>query len=87
MIEERLPFMAIILPEKLNHDRPNAEKHLRENVDILTTPFDIHATILDALTLRHLRNNYTVSGSELPRGMSLLEPIPTTRSCAEADVL
>lgn len=86
-IEERLPFMAIILPEKLKKSRPNAEKHLTENVDVLTTPFDIHATILDALDLRHLRSNYTVPGSDLPRGMSLLEPIPRTRSCAEADIL
>lgn len=86
-IEERLPFMAIILPENLKQAKPNAEKHLRENVDVLTTPFDIRATILDALDLRHLHSNYTVPGSELPRAMSLLKPIPKTRSCAEADVL
>lgn len=86
-IEERLPFMAIVLPEKLKKARPRAEESLRANADILTTPFDIHSTILDVVGLHHLRNNYKVHSSELPRSMSLLEPIPSSRSCAEADVL
>lgn len=86
-IEERLPFMAILLPEKLKKARPRAEKSLRANTDVLTTPFDMHTTILDVVGLKHLSNNYKVRGSELPRSMSLLEPIPASRSCAEADVL
>ncbi|XP_026316624.1 uncharacterized protein LOC113227811 [Hyposmocoma kahamanoa] len=86
-IEERLPFMSIVLPNKLKRARPDAETFLRANVDVLTTPFDIHTTILDVVGLKHLINNYTVSGSDLPRGMSLLKPIPKSRSCSEADVL
>lgn len=86
-IEERLPFMSIVLPDKLKRARPDAEKFLKANVDVLTTPFDIHTTILDVVELKHLCNNYTVPGSDLPRGMSLLKPIPKSRSCSEADVL
>lgn len=86
-IEERLPFMSIVLPNKLKIALPDAEKFLKANVDVLTTPFDIHTTILDVVGLKHLRNNYTVPGSSLPRGMSLLKPIPKSRSCSEADIL
>lgn len=86
-IEERLPFMSIVLPDKLKRTRPDAETFLKANVDVLTTPFDIHTTILDVVGLKHLCNNYTVPGSDLPRGMNLLEPIPKSRSCSEADVV
>lgn len=86
-IEERLPFMAIVLPEKLKRDRPDAEKSLRANANVLTTPFDIHTTILDVAGLQRFSNDYKVRGSDLPRSMSLLEPIPASRSCAEADVM
>ncbi|XP_026318233.1 uncharacterized protein LOC113228982 [Hyposmocoma kahamanoa] len=85
-IEERLPFVGILLPEKVNNFIRAVKTSLRANADVLTTPFDIHTTILDAVGLSHLSNNYKVPGSDLPRGMSLLRPIPATRSCAEADV-
>lgn len=83
-IEERLPFVSIVLPERLKKSRPDAEKFLRSNVNVLTTPFDIHTTILDVVGLKHLSNNYKLPGSDLPRGISLLEPIPASRSCSEA---
>lgn len=83
-IEERLPFVSIVLPERLKKHRPDAEKNLRSNANVLTTPFDIHTTILDAVGLKHLSNNYKVPGSDLLRGLSLLEPILASRSCSEA---
>lgn len=86
-IEERLPFMAIVLPERLKRARPSADKSLRANANVLTTPFDIHTTILDVVGLQRFSNDYKVRGSNLSRSMSLLEPIPASRSCAEADVM
>lgn len=86
-IEERLPLMAIVLPDKLKKARPDVETFLWNNADVLTTPFDIHTTILDVVGLSHLSSTYIVPGSDLPRGMSLLKPIPQSRSCSEADVL
>ncbi|XP_068624318.1 uncharacterized protein [Battus philenor] len=86
-IEERLPLMAIILPEKLKKNRPNALAALRNNSRVLTTPFDIHTTIVDAMGLKHLANDYVVPGANMTRGMSLLEPIPQNRTCGQAAVL
>lgn len=86
-VGERLPFMSIVLPDTLKKARPDAEKFLRTNANVLTTPFDIHSTVLDVVGLKRLINHYKVAESELPRGMSLVQPIPATRSCVEADVL
>ncbi|XP_072933733.1 uncharacterized protein [Epargyreus clarus] len=86
-IEERLPLMAIVLPETLTERRPEALSVLRANVDVLTTPFDVHTTILDAMGLKKLANDFTVAGSDLPRGMSLLHHIPNSRSCGQASIL
>lgn len=84
---ERLPFVSIVLPGSLKKARPDAEESLWANANVLTTAFDIHSTLLDVVGLKRLSNHYKVAGSELPRGMSLVEPIPATRSCVEAGVL
>ncbi|KAJ8730004.1 hypothetical protein PYW07_017042 [Mythimna separata] len=86
-LEERLPLMAIFLPEKLKKVRPEAFETLMQNVDILTTPFDIHSTMLDVLDLKHMSNKYRIPGSDLTRAMTLLEPIPKRRTCAEAGIV
>ncbi|XP_049882409.1 uncharacterized protein LOC126378228 [Pectinophora gossypiella] len=85
-LEERLPFMAIRLPDKLRAGRPEAQSALEANMDVLTTPHDIHATILDTLDLTTLGNPYKVQGADLPRALSLLEPVPRNRSCSEAGI-
>ncbi|CAH2061727.1 unnamed protein product, partial [Iphiclides podalirius] len=86
-MEERLPLMAIILPEMFKQSRPEAFTGLKANARILTTPFDIHTTIVDVMGLDELANDYAVPGSDLPRGLSLLEPIPKIRTCGQAAVL
>ncbi|XP_061381027.1 uncharacterized protein LOC116775773 isoform X2 [Danaus plexippus] len=85
-LEERLPLMAIRLPDKLTKSRPEAEKNLKNNAEVLTTPHDIYATVLDVMDLTQFTNPYKVKGADLTRGLSLLEPIPKNRSCSEAGV-
>ncbi|XP_053620717.1 uncharacterized protein LOC128681115 isoform X2 [Plodia interpunctella] len=85
-LEERLPLMAIVLPSTLKSQRPQALDNLRQNVDVLTTPHDIYATVLDAMDLRKYWNPYKIKGADLPRAMTLFEPIPRNRSCSEAGI-
>ncbi|KAL0860935.1 hypothetical protein ABMA27_009467 [Loxostege sticticalis] len=85
-LEERLPLMAILLPENLLQTRPSAQKALESNARVLTTPFDIHATFLDAMDLRQYTPGYTIPGADMPRAMSLLKPISENRSCSEAGI-
>ncbi|CAH0718371.1 unnamed protein product, partial [Brenthis ino] len=86
-MEERMAFMSFLLPEKLKSERPDALRTLQANSHVLTTPFDIHTTLLDAMGLYNLSNNFTIKHSKIPRGMSLLRPIPISRTCDEAEVL
>ncbi|XP_068624407.1 uncharacterized protein [Battus philenor] len=85
-LEERLPLMALVLPERLRRERPDAHAALQRNVHALTTPHDIYATITDALNMRHLWNTYKVTGADFTRGLTLLEPVPQNRSCSEAGI-
>ncbi|XP_037292951.1 uncharacterized protein LOC115449169 isoform X2 [Manduca sexta] len=85
-LEERLPFMTIVLPETLRRSRPEALDALKHNAHVLTTPHDIHATVLDAMDLQRYWNPYKVRGADLARGLTLFEPIPKNRSCSEAGI-
>ncbi|XP_050358004.1 uncharacterized protein LOC126778468 isoform X2 [Nymphalis io] len=85
-LEERLPLMAIRLPDSFRIKHWKMQDNLDNNADVLTTPHDIHATVLDFLDLRKYWNPYKVSGADLTRGLSLLRPITQNRSCSEAGV-
>ncbi|XP_069363265.1 uncharacterized protein [Maniola hyperantus] len=85
-LEERLPLMAVRLPNSLVKANPKALPNLQKNAEVLTTPHDIYATMLDVLNLRMFWNKYKVSGADLTRGLTLLEPIPKNRSCSEAGI-
>lgn len=74
-IEERLPLLGIVMGENLQDTRPEATLLLHENSRVLTTAFDLHATILDVFGLKHLANNYTAPGSVMKRGISLFEHV------------
>lgn len=67
--------MSIVLPERLKRERPNATINLKGNADALTTAFDIYETLVDVLKMSGRGNGYRVPGSDLPRGISLLEPV------------
>ncbi|KAJ8708120.1 hypothetical protein PYW08_010486 [Mythimna loreyi] len=85
-LEERLPLMSVRLPDKLKRMRPHAQAQLEANANALTTPHDIHATILDVLDWSEYMNPFKIRGADFPRGMTLLEPIPKNRSCSEAGI-
>ncbi|XP_048488236.1 uncharacterized protein LOC105387149 isoform X2 [Plutella xylostella] len=85
-LEERLPFLAIMLPESYKRAHPKALDILKANKKMLTTPHDLYETYVEMLGLYGWKNLHKVPGSELPRGLSMLEPIPPTRTCAEAGI-
>ncbi|KAG7295309.1 hypothetical protein JYU34_022314 [Plutella xylostella] len=85
-LEERLPLLAIILPERYKRSHPEALANLRGNKRTLTTPHDLYHTYLEIMGLKEYQNSYRVPGSSFQRGMSLVEPIPKNRTCADAGV-
>lgn len=48
--EERLPFFSFTFPEAFRRAFPAAYQQFKSNVDRLTTPFDVHATLVDILS-------------------------------------
>jgi len=76
-IEERLPFFAIYLPQWFKQKYPAKLNNLKVNSNLLTTPFDIYATIRELTCLKPLEKNH-----DFPmRSISLLEKINLKRSC------
>lgn len=84
--EERLPLMALRLPQKLTKSKPKLEVNLKNNANVLTTPFDIHTTFLHCMGMSQYKNTYFVPGSEIVRSFSLFDEIPKNRSCSEAGI-
>jgi len=81
--EERLPFMAVRVPDWFSRRYPLAGVNLRRNADRLTTPFDLHETLLDLVDMNRPRN---MTSGRLPRGYSLFQEIPDNRTCTDAAI-
>ena len=78
-LEERLPLFAMIFPPWIYERYPKIYKNLQINTDRLTSWYDLHATF------RHILY-YPDVPSNIKHGQSLLEEVPTSRTCAQANV-
>ncbi|KAF6209770.1 hypothetical protein GE061_015520 [Apolygus lucorum] len=78
-IEDRLPFIYIWLPEWYKAANPEKAKNLANNSNKLTSPYDIHMTLVDILG-----DKTTAEGC--PSCQSLFKPVPWNRSCSEAGI-
>lgn len=94
MMEERQPLLSVLYPGWMKTRYPQAIANLELNAKRLTTPFDLHATLLQSLDLRNLEaeklqrtaEELTEIDSTLPRGISLFLPIPPERNCEQAGI-
>lgn len=82
-LEDRMPMLHIVLPEWLKTKYPNMHKAMQENTNRLTTAFDIHQTISDILTQSIDQPSKSFIKNKA-RGISLFQPVPSDRSCADA---
>jgi hypothetical protein len=78
-VEERLPFMSFILPPSFRQKYPRAVDALRTNVNRLTTPFDVYATLLSLLDMSKASSTNTTNVTH--RAISLFNVIPAQRTC------
>ncbi len=76
-LEERLPFFAVYLPDKYKHNNPKKYKNLKLNTNLLTSPFDIYATVRDLTCLDPVNKKY----DHFERSISLLNKISPQRNC------
>ncbi|CAJ0951118.1 unnamed protein product, partial [Mesorhabditis belari] len=85
-LEERLPFFGFALPKKLREGKMKAAwENLLRNKEILSTPFDIHATLMDVLHIPSEQKLKAVQNAS-KRSLSLFRPLPLSRTCEQAGV-
>ncbi|XP_022792463.1 uncharacterized protein LOC111331586 [Stylophora pistillata] len=79
-LEERLPFMSMTVPKWFTEKYPDLYANLIHNSKVLTSPFDVYAT------LRHILS-YPKYPSDIITGQSLFTKIDKDkRTCASAGV-
>ncbi|XP_037557786.1 uncharacterized protein LOC119434799 [Dermacentor silvarum] len=79
-LEDIQPFAFLVFPSWFLEKNPEAARNLRINQRRLTTPFDLHATLVELL-------DYPVR--KRPRtayGLSLFHQIPGERTCSDASI-
>ncbi|CAH4014319.1 unnamed protein product [Pieris brassicae] len=89
-LEERLPFIHILLPPSFRENYREAYKNMYLNSHRLTTPFDIHATLIDLVNLESINDNNIQLRSSTQytnaRSISLFLSIPDNRTCKAAGI-
>ncbi|XP_064615210.1 uncharacterized protein LOC135479318 [Liolophura sinensis] len=81
-LEERLPMMSWVIPDWFAKKYPKLVQNFKQNSHKLTTPYDIHETLLDVLDLT--RTTKPLKHSD--RGLSLFHSIPLNRTCKSAGI-
>jgi len=82
-IEDRMPMMHVVVPDHIRTKHPSAVENLQLNLDRLTTPFDMHQTLVDVLNDNFEKPSTSFIGDSL-RSLSLFQPVSTERSCLDA---
>ncbi|XP_022127710.2 uncharacterized protein LOC111001940 [Pieris rapae] len=89
-LEERLPFVHIIVPPSFKDKYREAYDNLKLNSRRLTTPFNIHSTLNDLVDLKVIENSSIQLRKKETywndRNISLFLPIPSNRTCSIADI-
>ncbi|KAG8287670.1 hypothetical protein J6590_031784 [Homalodisca vitripennis] len=92
-MEERLPFLFIAYPNWFRIKYTTAVANLKKNAKKLTTPYDLHETLLDLIDVTQLeqetlreRSRRLERAKPLPRGISLFLPISENRTCSSAGI-
>uniref|UniRef100_A0A1B6EXQ9 DUF229 domain-containing protein n=1 Tax=Cuerna arida TaxID=1464854 RepID=A0A1B6EXQ9_9HEMI len=92
-LEERLPFLFIAYPNWFRIKYTTAVANLKKNTQKLTSPYDLHETLLDLTDVAQLnkeilreRSMRLENAETLPRGISLFLPISENRTCSSAGI-
>lgn len=82
-LEERLPFMYVVIPKWLQDHYQTIKNNIEINQHRLTTPFDVYETVKDILFFDGMEKK----ADEDSRGVSWFREVPFQRSCDKAGIL
>lgn len=89
-LEERLPFVYILVPQSFQETYKVAYDNLRINSRRLTTPFDLHETLNDLIDLKNIENTHLGHRNKdeyaNKKGLSLFLPVAENRTCEMANI-
>jgi hypothetical protein len=93
-LEERLPLLGLLLPEWFKTEHPDLVATARANAAqrIVTSPYDVHATLRHLMFLRdhdakaQAQREAKGSWSTSPHYRSLFEPLEMNRTCEDAGI-
>ncbi|EFA03493.1 uncharacterized protein LOC662511 isoform X2 [Tribolium castaneum] len=86
-MEERLPFVFMVLPDWYKRQYQEAYSNLVKNTRRLTTPYDLHETLKDLLNPFALTHDFLQSRyRNVSRGYSLFNEISPKRTCESAQI-
>ena len=78
-LEERLPLFSMTFPSWFLEKYPEISKNIKTNTNRLTSWYDVYATF------RHMLS-YPQVPTNLKHGQSLFTEVPSSRTCAQANV-
>lgn len=81
--EERMPFVNLIFPRWFLKKYKTLSRNLQLNQNRLTSPFDIHSTIIDLL---HLDSDTSDEAVLTSPGISLFREVSAHRTCSHASI-
>lgn len=89
-IEQRMPLFFILVPPSFQKHYNLAYRNLMVNEGRLTTPFDVHKTLLDLMYMAEITDDKIKKRStefySHERGISLFLEIPRNRTCRMAGI-
>ncbi|KAJ8729267.1 hypothetical protein PYW08_000848 [Mythimna loreyi] len=87
-MEGFLPLLGILFPEEFRRQYKLAFENIQQNAHRLTTPYDIHETLLDLLDLGSLEDDMIRkrTKSSVKSKSSLFLPVSTLRNCSSAGI-
>ncbi|GFY52066.1 uncharacterized protein TNIN_290791 [Trichonephila inaurata madagascariensis] len=83
-IEERMPFLALVIPKTILSSEKKVVDNLRINQGRLTTPYDIYFTVIDILKLS--KSDLSFGSETIAVGTSLFRFISPNRTCSSAGI-
>jgi hypothetical protein len=82
-LEQRLPFMSLTFPDWFTSNQSQSFANLMKNQERLTTPYDVHKTLMGLLDVREAQNY----AADNKLGINLLTNIvPSSRNCIQAGI-
>lgn len=87
-LEQRLPILYVLPPPSFSKDYSSAYENLKDNSGRLTTPLDLHDTLIDLLDVEAINNEELAIRTQTTknRSYSLFLQIPGNRTCTSANI-